>query len=219
MNDKTLKGKRVIPILAFTIAVILGMPNRSDASQNSDTISRKKIINTFTSWKMQQIKKGNYAEASKCNPSSVRESIQSGQGKNIARIGFGEESLSFADINNDGNVDALVLFKPKQCDGGNALINSQSALLVLSDEGKSTYTVDRDTLTNLGGIPNGWWLAFKAAEDNGEITGTAMGYSATDARCCPSLSREFRYKYPSKEILLRREKSKTSSQHPTHKGL
>ena len=219
MNEKTLKGKRVIQILVLTIAAILGMPSRSDASPNPDTRSREKIVNTFTSWKMQQIRKGNYAEANKCNPLSLRESMQRGHGKDIAMIGFSKESLSFADINNDGKVDALALFKPKQCDGGNALMNSQSALLVLSDEGKSTYTVDRDTLTNLGGIPNGWWLAFKAAVDNGEITGTAMGYSATDARCCPSLSREFIYKYPSKEILLRREKSKTSSQHPTHKGL
>lgn len=219
MNEKTLKGKRVIQILVLTIAITLGMPSRSDGRQHPDTRSREKIINTFTSWKMQQIRKGNYAQANKCNPSSIRESMQRGHGKDIAMIGFSKESLSFADINKDGRVDALALFKPKQCDGGNALMNSQSVLLVLSGEGNSPYTVDSETLSNLQGIPNGWWLIFNAAEDNGKITGSAMGYSATDARCCPSQSVEFSYEYPSKEILLRREKSKTSSQHPTHKGL
>ena len=211
MNDKTHKRKGAIQILAITIAITLGVPSGSNATQQSDIRSEEKIINAFTYWKMQQTRKGNYAETNKCNPSSVRESIQHGQGKDIARIGFGEKSLSFADINNDGKVHALVLFRPKQCDGGNALMNSQAALLVLSDKGKNTYNVDSDTLANLEGIPKGWWLAFKDVEGNGEITGIAQGYSATDARCCPSLSVEFSYKYPSKEILLRCEKSKTSS--------
>ena len=192
----------MIRILTLMLAIVILVPNDSQANQRTNVRFRKSIISAYEDWKKQEINQGNYAAKQNCNPKSVYRSLQLNRLNGIAQIGFSKESLSFADINNDRRVDALILFKPKQCDGGNAFMNAQTALVVLSKEDKSAYTVDSEILSNLNGVPSGWWLTFEALQSNGIIIGTAQGYSERDARCCPSLSIAFEYKYPSQWIHL-----------------
>jgi len=132
---------------------------------------------------------------------SVRELIKSGG--RVTLQGFGTAAFSYGDINRDGAEDALVVFNPLQCDGGNALMNAQKAVLVLSASNGSRYFVDDTRLENIKGLPDGMWAFFERVTSSGKITGTAYGYSGADARCCPSLKAGFLYTYPSSKLNIK----------------
>jgi len=158
------------------------------------------IINSYKDWKSSQLKAGNYLPDSDCNIQGVRERIQTG--RRVVNQGFGTAAFSYGDINRDGRQDALVVFNPRQCDGGNALMNSQTAIVILSNNGSSPYLIEDKKLENLNGLPTGMWKIFESVKESGTITGTAYGYTNKDARCCPSIKRSFTYTYPGQSLKL-----------------
>jgi len=181
--------------LLAAVAVSLGANLAQPASANQLAIQ-----NAYKEWKTSQLRAGNYLAASQCNLQSVVELIKSG--KRINK-GFGTAAFSYGDINRDGAEDALVVFNPLQCDGGNALMNAQTAILILSADKGSRYFYDDKRLENLKGIPNEMWTIFKRVRSNGDITGIAEGYRDTDPRCCPSLQASFTYTYKNNKVIMK----------------
>ena len=184
------KPQLSIAALALCLGANPGLP----ASANQIAIQK-----AYKDWKTSQLRAGNYVADSQCNLQGVRELMQSGR-----RIGsgFGTAGFSYGDINKDGKEDALITFNPQQCDGGNALMNAQTTVLILSANNGSRYIVDDKKLENLKGLPDGMWARFEKFTRSGNITGTAFGYRNSDPRCCPSLKADFTYTYPSSRINL-----------------
>lgn len=186
----TIKVQTVVGALAISLGVSLVQP----ASANQLAIQ-----NAYKEWKASQLGAGKYLADSQCNLQSVQELIKSGRDVNQR---FGTAAFSYGDINRDGLEDALVVFNQRQCDGGNALMNAQTALLILSADNGSRYLVDDKRLENLKGLPNDMWARFKRVKSNGDITGTAYGYRDADARCCPSLQAAFTYTYQNNKLRI-----------------
>lgn len=116
--------------------------------------------------------------------------------------GFGTAAFSYGDINRDGTEDALVVFNPEQCDGGNASMNIQIAVLILSANNGSNYIVDHKKLEHIKGVPTDMWTTFQRVKSDGKIVGTAYGYKPTDGRCCPSRHATFTYTYPNNKLII-----------------
>jgi len=184
-----------VQTLVAALAISLGANLAQPASANQLAIQ-----NAYKGWKTAQLRAGNYLAKSQCNLQSVRELMKSGRSVNK---GFGTAGFSYGDINRDGIEDALVTFNPWQCDGGNGLMNVQTAVLVLSASNGSRYFVEDTRLDNIKGLPNGMWTSFERVTSSGKITGTAYGYSYGDARCCPSLKADFSYTYPSRKLNIK----------------
>jgi len=186
----TIKLQTLVAALAISLGATLAQP----ASANQLAIQ-----NAYKEWKASQLRAGNYLAASQCNLQSVVELMKSGRRINK---GFGTAAFSYGDINRDGAEDALVVFNPHQCDGGNALMNAQVAILILSADKGSRYFYDDKRLENLKGIPNEMWAIFERVRSNGDITGIAYGYRDTDPRCCPSLQTAFTYTYRNNKMRM-----------------
>ena len=180
--------------LVAALAISLGSSLAQPASANQLAIQ-----NAYKDWKISQLKAGNYLADSECNLQSVVELMETGRRLNQ---GFGTAKFSYGDINRDGIEDAMVAFNPRQCDGGNALMNAQTAILILSVNNGSRYIVDDKKLENIKGLPSDMWTLFERVKSNGSITGTAYGYRDTDARCCPSRQAAFTYTYPNSKMRI-----------------
>jgi hypothetical protein len=154
------------------------------------------LLDAFQQWKLEQITKGSAVSQKDCTIDAVVNSDGNHPG-----IAIPDEFLiSYAKINEDDQMDALVLFSPIQCDGGSALMNAQTRLLILS-QGTGFVTDDRHIddaeRSLLSGIDG--YFQIERAED-GHFFGTLIQYAALDARCCPSISRTFRLSYKTGEI-------------------
>ena len=162
----------------------LGSQTRSEYEQ---------IVNKFEQWKSSQIRKGIYAAEKGCTFDTVTKEGYSGP-----TIGVPNDiDFSFTDINADNKLDAVVTFNPNQCDGGNALMNAQVRLLILSNG--ISYITD-DTYVNKieSRFTEGWFNIEKASY--GTVFGTYYQYKETDGRCCPSIRRPFTIDYKTKEL-------------------
>jgi len=105
-------------------------------------------------------------------------------------IGVEEGSISYiyGDINQDGEMDALVNFGLIQCDGGNALCGEGGQALVLS--GLSTYKVIEPNFED-GDIPVRHDLL--KINSDGTILCEDWYWTEDDPRCMPSLSKKVKY--------------------------
>jgi len=151
------------------------------------------ILSSFNLWKIEQIKSGIFLVSDSCNSNVVSRGNFVGPNMGIPL----DLDISYTDINQDGKLDGLILFRPDQCDGGNALINSQVKLLVLSSTYK--YIID-DKFMNLfeSQYGKGWFILDNATE--GTIYGTYFEYTQSDGRCCPSIRRKISIDFRSRKL-------------------
>ena len=102
----------------------------------AQTSEYAQIIARFDQWKLQQYKKGSYA-----SPKTCTLEIASADGYKGPDAGISSDiSVYYSDINQDHHIDALITFNPYLCGGGNALMNAEEKILVLSRG--STYIID-----------------------------------------------------------------------------
>jgi hypothetical protein len=131
----------------------------------------QKIISTFENWKSTQISLGNYQT----------KNDELGQG-------FPDEIIVFyTDLNQDENVDAIICFNPILLGGGNALMNVQEKLMVVSKN--ENYELDDSTLSNLEKTLKTGWIHVSNAS-NGIISGDYYDYKSNDGQCCPSIHKQ-----------------------------
>lgn len=172
------------------IAFFIGVTIASLQAQSSSI--HAKILVGFEQWKTSAIKNGSYANAANCNMERVTKDGYKGPFTGIPE----EISIHYADVNGDGKLDGLVTFHPKQCDGGNAMMNAQDRVLILS---KGTgYTADAKYINNIEKQKDGW-LSVTGASD-GIIFGTYYNYTAEDGRCCPSIKKPFTIDFKTKKL-------------------
>jgi len=158
-------------------------------AQKKELTEYDKIISAFNSWKVRQFKSGTYANEKNCNPDTMLRKDYHGPEMGIPK----EINIFFCDLNNDNIIDALITFFVDQCDGGNALMNVQTKLLVLSKG--TTYHVDDTYFTKIENVLKSGWITIENAS-YGTISGTVRDYKDSDGRCCPSISKPFTLTYP-----------------------
>jgi hypothetical protein len=111
-----------------------------------------------------------------------------------------EYNFSFADLNNDGRLDGLVVFKPVQCDGGNGSIWTQFQVLILSKKSiynvSDTLRVDRFASTPFDSL-GFYWLNSIA---NDKIFGTYFEFKPDDGYCCPSIQRPVTFDFVERRL-------------------
>ena len=174
--------------LLFSILFLFAV----SAIQAQSGTSYSKIMAAFDQWKATAIQKGKYASAANCKMEIVTRDGYKGPATGIPQ----ELSIHFADINGDGKLDGLFTFHPQQCDGGNAMMNAQDRVLVLSKG--STYTADASYISNIEQKKDGWLSVTGALE--GIIYGTYYEYGPDDGRCCPSIKKSFTIDYKTRKL-------------------
>jgi len=109
---------------------------------------------------------------------------------------------SYADINDDGKIDLLVTFTPEQCDGGNASMWTQIAVLIISEN--ETYK----TIASLGdgmfssiGADSSGFIWYDSIGVN-KIYGTFYNFLENDGHCCPSIEKPVIITYDTKEVVF-----------------
>jgi hypothetical protein len=177
----------------FAVLIFISLSFSIQQTQAQTTDSHGFILELFKQWKAEQITNGNSVAQKDCTIDAVVNSDGDHPGNAIPD----EFSVIYAKINDDDQLDALVLFNPIQCDGGNALMNSQTRLLILSVG--SGYTIDDQYVDQqdqkYSKSVGAWgWFEISGARD-GDLIGTYNQYLDTDARCCPSIEKKFRLNY------------------------
>lgn len=178
--------KKILIVLAGLFSSLYGLAQSASV--------QVQILTRFEQWKASAIKAGTYASAAACNMNTVTRNGYKGPTTGIPN----EYSIHYADINGDGKLDGLVCFHPVQCDGGNALMNAQDRVLILS-KGTGWYT-DEKYIRNIEQKKDGW-LTVNGAND-GMIYGTYYDYGPDDARCCPSVRKPFTIDFKTKKLAI-----------------
>jgi hypothetical protein len=151
------------------------------------------IVSKFEQWKKDQYKKGKYATDKNCDPDTVLKAGYKG-----AEMGIPTDiHISFTNINDDNKLDAIITFNPTQCDGGNALMNAQIRILILSNV--DGYTTDDSYIDKIESqFKKGWVIIDSALY--GSFYGTYYEYKDSDGRCCPSIKKSFSIDYKTKKL-------------------
>ncbi len=143
----------------------------------------QKIITAFENWKETQINSGNYQD----------KNDELGQG-------FPDEiNVFYTDLNQDENVDAIVCFNPILIGGGNALMNAQEKLMIVSKN--ENYEVDDTSFSNLERTLKSGWIHLTKVS-NGIISGDYYDYKSNDGRCCPSIYKQLEMNVKNKKVSL-----------------
>ena len=153
----------------------------------------QQILSKFNSWKEKQFRSGTYASEKNCNPDTMLKKGYKGPEMGIPK----ELTMSFFDLNNDKIIDGLVTFSVDQCDGGNALMNLQTKLLILSKA--DSYFVDDKYFTKIESALKKGWITIESST-YGTIYGTFHDYKEADGRCCPSITKPFSLTYPTTKL-------------------
>lgn len=158
------------------------------------TAGYTQILSRYEQWKAAQYKARTYATPGNCKMEIV---VKDGYKGPVAGIPK-DISIHYSDINGDNKLDALITFNPVQCDGGNAMMNVRSTVLILS---KGTIWITDDKyMENIESKKDGWLSV------NGVIGGTIFGtyyeYKEDDGRCCPSIRKQFSIDYKTRKLEL-----------------
>ncbi len=141
-----------------------------------------------------KIASGEFAKPENCYPGMYSEN----ENYNGPDMGLPEEiQVIYTDINLDEKIDALIMFYPIQCDGGNASMNWQMRMLVLS--GKSGYDIDDGFVEKFEEAAGKGWFIMSGAEGM-YLYGTYYEYGDDDGRCCPSIAKDFYINYKTGEF-------------------
>ncbi|MGQ0739944.1 MAG: hypothetical protein ACT4OJ_12880 [Bacteroidota bacterium] len=176
---------------AFFLPVFFLICYLSTAQTNAEYT---KILIRYEQWKAAQYKAGTYATPGNCKMEIVVKDGYNGPGAGIPK----DISIHYSDINGDGKLDALITFNPVQCDGGNAMMNAQSRVLVLSKG--AVWITDDKYIDNIESKKDGWLSVTGVVE--GTIFGTYYEYKKDDPRCCPGIKKQFSIDYKTKKLEL-----------------
>lgn len=161
------------------------------------TTAYTQLLSRFEQWKAAQYKSGKYATPGNCKMEVV---VKDGYKGPVAGIP-NDITVHYTDLNGDGKPDALITFNPVQCDGGNAMMNVQSRVFLVSKG--VTWTADDQFIENLESKKDGW-LSVSGVMD-GTIFGTYYEYAPDDGRCCPGIKKPFTIDYKSKKLSIDNE--------------
>lgn len=175
------------------VSFLLTILSLSSQLTAQTTAEYSQILNRYEQWKAAQYQAGNY-----CTPANCKTEVMLRVGYKGPDIGIPKDiSIFYTDINGDNKLDALLSFNPRQCDGGNAMMNAQENLLILSKAGN--YTVDDTYFDTIGSTLKSGWIRINGAA-GGSFSGTYTDYRDDDPRCCPSIKKDFSINYKTKQL-------------------
>lgn len=158
------------------------------------TAEYSQVLSRFEQWKAAKYKAGAYATPGNCKMDIVTKDGYKGPVAGIPK----DISIHYSDINGDGKLDGLITFHPVQCDGGNAMMNAQDRLLILSKG--AAWVIDEKYISNIESKKDGWLSVSGVME--GTIFGTYFEYGPDDGRCCPSIKKSFTIDYKTKQLTI-----------------
>lgn len=183
--------KAILLLAVFHIMLFLTTRSKDLNAQTASEYTQ--IMTRYEQWKALEYKNGNYEIPSKCKVEIVTKDSYKGPNVGIPK----DIQVSFTDINGDKKMDALITFSPEQCDGGNALMNSEERVLILSKG--AAYVTDNAFFTKIeDGLEKGWLHITSASF--GQFYGTYFEYKDDDGRCCPSIKKDFYIDYKTKKL-------------------
>ena len=174
----------------FFMLTVLTFCNRLVAQKTNEY---NRIINKFENWKVKQFEQGKFATDNNCIPDTVIKETYKGPDMGIAK----DLDVSFTDINHDGKTDGLITFHPNQCDGGNALMNAQIRVLILSTP--KGYVTDDTVINKIEQKYSTGWLMIENVSEN-VLYGTYYNYKKGDGHCCPSIKKKFELDYLTRQL-------------------
>jgi hypothetical protein len=156
---------------------------------------KAEIKSVFEQWKQEQIAAGKWIAIENCNWKYV--DTNKIDALNVLSIP-NEISWDFGDLNLDNKMDGLFMIHPWQCDGGNAAMNFQFSVLILSKEG-AYYVLEKWAAANLGFGGN--YYHYTGIE-NGGIKADYYEYKEADGRCCPSIHKTTYLQFENDKLYL-----------------
>ena len=206
--------RSLILVIAFLTALtVLFTLHRSKTLKSvspviDNTFERRKIKQLFINWQSEEIKRQHFFPRNWCNPDSFKVHCKKENLDSIKGLIYGfpldstEYQFSFADLNNDGKLDGLVVFSPLQCDGGNASEWLQWQVFLLSDQKdyKVLDTIQVNRFSSKYSLSNGfYWLD---SISTNKIFGTYFEFKKDDSRCCPSIIRPVIFDFKQRKLIF-----------------
>jgi len=199
----------IIYLTVLTVLTACDYSNRVKTNRRllGTSTEKKQIKQFFTAWQAQEIKAKHFYPKNWCNPDSF---LMHNRIENLDSIkgliyGFPSDTtefkFSFADLNNDGKLDGLVVFTPNQCDGGNASewIQWQVFILSNSENYSVTDTIHMNTFRSTNFNYKGfYWLD---SITTNKIFGTYSEFKKDDGRCCPSINKKVIFDFAKRELI------------------
>jgi hypothetical protein len=161
---------------------------------------RKTIHEAFTAWQSGELKANRYWGKDSCNTAWISQhtGVTPGYGFPTDSSAF---KYSYADINNDKKLDALVTFSPISCDEGVSGKWTQRQIFVLS--GADRYNlVDSVDVSKFAGTDfdeRGFYFLDSIAPN--KVYGTYLEFSGYDAACCPGTHKPVTFDYAAKKLV------------------
>jgi hypothetical protein len=158
---------------------------------------------SFRSWTNAEIENGHFFAQDSCNTHYyvVKDSLEI---ESKFGLSVPEDSTwinyYFAYLNSDDVLDALITFRPYQCDGGNASMWRQYQLLVLSEGDKYKLI---DNYFDQFKVGPGFFHLDSASYI--AVYGTCFEFLDNDSRCCPSIQRQVKIDLDKNEFFYLKE--------------
>lgn len=167
-----------------------------------DNNQKQHLKQLFTDWQNNEVAQGHLWASDSCYPGWFVDHRFDGMIEDMWGIPDSSEyNFSYADINSDGKFDQLVTFTPSQCDGGNASIWIQIAVLTISENGKYKTTASLgDGLFSAVGKDTSGFYWYDSIGVN-KIYGTFYNFLKGDGHCCPSVERPVIITYDTKKVI------------------
>jgi hypothetical protein len=149
--------------------------------------AEQQLRRRFARWQRAELRAGRYWAADSCKPWLLGErGADTVQGPPVGFPAPGEFRYSFADLNQDGQLDGLMTFTPEQCDGGNGLLSAQTEVLALSGPGGYTLRADSLRIEQLADTPaeEAGFYQLDSIGPN-RLYATYREFGPDDGRCCP----------------------------------
>jgi hypothetical protein len=179
----------------------------------SDLSEEEILVREFAAWQQEQLAEHTFWAKDSCNMEWYAAHEEAPAGFGFPSSGAGEYVYAYGDLNSDGKRDQLVMFRPVQCDGGNASAWLQIGVFTLSQ--KKGYTTISDLTGNL--FPQ---LKTDAILGSYQYSGIADNqvemilyrFSDSDPHCCPSTQIPVTFDYTTGEVLATGENQATISE-------
>lgn len=194
---------KYISVILFALITIVAVPSFGEKMLLKSE-DNKLIRAVFTNWKNEQIEKLIYMEEQDCKPSFFYDNVDEDKYPPGVLTGFPDKLDGIIPIfaNEDDLLDFVILFTPRQCDGGKAFAGMQEKVLFLSS-GNGDFEADSEFISKNIKESSIDWEFYKdyllGSKDDTILYGEALMYMYGDPSCCPSKKIVFFYDFKTGE--------------------
>ncbi len=196
-----------ITYLLLSLFFIACNTSREHKELTIEQTQKLKLKQLFMEWLNNELAKGNLWASDSCNLEWITKHRFDGMIENMRGLPDSSDlNFSYADINSDGQLDQLATFTPSQCDGGNASMWVQIAVLTISENGKykTTTSIGDGISSSISQDTSGFYWYDSIGPNI--IYATFYNFKYNDGHCCPSIKKPVAIIYDSKKIVFTKDK-------------